>query len=242
MEHPQPGPCGRVRMRKQRRRAADRFVLDFAGEKQEILQGFLGKSLWTMGLFCSFFLPRTLKARDAPLQARTEVAETLCFLLGHLEGLTPFTGFTAEQSIQPCFYLSPSCLLKNPQGDKAVTIPSHLQHRWRYRDLLLFMGIAFPLPVCFKGHHHILCSGTGPAPPGYIQHPRTSHLEKSLTRDFLASFNWLSQHPSQVDIIILLSAICCWRQSSPNWDSDLSCVITQFHAGWTRHKEITPGR
>lgn len=181
---------------------------------------------------------------------KPEVAETLCFLLGHLEGLrllTPFTGFTAEQSIQPCFCLSPSCLLKNPQGDRAVT--SHppcsiTEGTWRYQDLLLFMGIAFPLPVCSKGHHHILCSGSGPTPPGYIQHPRTSHLEKSLTRDFshLASINSVSQHPSQVDIIILLSAICCWRQSSPNWDSDLSCVIAQFHAGCARHKEITPGR
>lgn len=35
----------RGRMRKRRRRAADRFVLDFTGKKQEILQGFLGESL-----------------------------------------------------------------------------------------------------------------------------------------------------------------------------------------------------
>lgn len=47
-----------------------------------------------------------------------------CFLLGHFEGmrlLVPFTGLTAQQSFQPCLYLSPSCLLKNPQGQKAAT-------------------------------------------------------------------------------------------------------------------------
>lgn len=138
--------------------------------------------------------------------------------------LVSLTGFTAELSIQPCFYLSLGCLLKNPQGDKAVT--SHPTCSIG----MLFVGIAFPLPVCSKGHPHIRCSGTGPTPPGCIQHPRTSHLEKSLIRDYLASFNWVSLHPSQVDIIMLLSAICCWRQSSPNWDSDFYCVTTQFQS------------
>lgn len=152
--------------------------------------------------------------------------------------LTPSTGFKAEQSIQPCFYLSPGCLLKKLSWRKGCDIPSHLQLPWRCRDSCC----SWELPFCSKGHHHIPCSGAGPAPPGYVQHPRPPHLEKSLTRDRLASFNWLSPHPSQVDIIMSLSAICCWSQSSPNWDSDLSCVITRFHAGSARHKEITPGK
>lgn len=76
-----------------------------------------------MGLFCSFFLPLKRKSQRINL-CKSEVAETLRFLLGPFEGmrlLIPFAGSTAEPCIQPCFYLSPGCLLKTPQGHKAVT-------------------------------------------------------------------------------------------------------------------------
>lgn len=120
-----------------------------------------------MGLFCSFFLPLELKSQRTYL-CKPEVAETLCFLLGHFEGvrlLIPFSGFIAEQSIQPRFYLSPSCLLKTLRETKLWHPIPWAAASWRCGTPVVH-GIAFPLPVCSKGHHHIPCSGAGPTPPG----------------------------------------------------------------------------
>lgn len=113
-KHHHPRLRWRGMRRQQRCRAADRSTLKLAGEKQDILQGFLAPWVKAFKEHVSFAPSlKKKKKRHPPLQTRTKVSEISCFVLGHLEG---------TQLLAPSarFHSAAWYLLESPHRNKAV--------------------------------------------------------------------------------------------------------------------------
>lgn len=177
-------------------------------EKQEILQGFLAPWAKAFEEWVSF-APSSLylelkKTRDPPLQTRTRVRNFMLCLEG-TKLLPPSAGSqpshpqpSSVSSLSPCCPIPP----EKPSQKQGCGIPSHPRRGWRYQHLMV-TGIAFPR---LSASPRSIFTSRAEALDWLLRATFTTQgfltWRNLSSRDHLASFNEVSQHPSQVGIII----------------------------------------
>lgn len=145
-----------------------------------------------------------LKPRDLPLQTRTKVIETLCFILGHLEDtrlLVPssrvMTDRSAVRMVLLLFHPAAQYLLSSPRRDKAVASHHTSSIAGGFR-ILRSWGSPFHacLPHQGASSHPTLRCWTSSF---WLHLPPRDFSSGEI---FCPGITWVSQHLSQVDTII----------------------------------------